>query len=271
MTREDPLVLHSDSLVPCRPRELVSKARKELMSRLPNGFPLQDILIALEEAYSNILKHSLLPQDRPSARVTSWIDTLGFNLCLEEYGTAPLKCMMGDTRRKPGSEDLRNDVVATGGSMGLVLIHEVMDMICHDSGSQSRIHHFVKRTERISRMKEDLIMEMSKEKSLAHVAIQGCINMDTVDFFSERIEAFQNRENPLYYLIDAQRLEYVSSAGIGIFINLFDQLEPLGGMILFAGLKPDVRRVFELIGFMPLFGDFKNLEDARTYLENLKR
>ena len=69
-------------------------------------------------------------------------------------------------------------------------------------------------------------------------------------------EVAQFSENP----------ESVSSAGVGVFIDLYDRYEDRGGRIAFFGLKATVRRVLDLVGFMSFFGDFPEEAAALAHL-----
>lgn len=49
-------------------------------------------------------------------------------------------------------------------------------------------------------------------------------------------------------LLDCSKLEYINSAGLRVFLLAAKQLAP-GGHLAFCGLVPNVRLVFETIGF----------------------
>lgn len=50
-------------------------------------------------------------------------------------------------------------------------------------------------------------------------------------------------------LVDCTRLEYINSAGLRVFLLAAKRLEAHGGDCAFCGLSPNVRLVFETIGF----------------------
>lgn len=54
-------------------------------------------------------------------------------------------------------------------------------------------------------------------------------------------------------MVEAFGLTYISSAGIGAFISTIDQLRSAGGELSFCGLRPNVRRVFDLLGLDQVF------------------
>ena len=115
-------------------------------------------------------------------------------------------------------------------------------------------------------MEEQLLVELTAEGEWARVAIRGWVNMDTSEYLADQLKTFVEREGAKKFLIDVRDLEYVSSSGVGVFVDLFDQHKDEGGKIAFVGLRPAVRRVLDLVGFMSFFGDFETESDAITFL-----
>ena len=54
-------------------------------------------------------------------------------------------------------------------------------------------------------------------------------------------------------LIDMSATEYISSAGLRVFLVLAKRLRDLRGRLVLCGMSEPVRQVFQLAGFMPLF------------------
>lgn len=50
-------------------------------------------------------------------------------------------------------------------------------------------------------------------------------------------------------LVDCTRLDYINSAGLRVFLLAAKRMESLGGICAFCGLTPNVKLVFETIGF----------------------
>ena len=111
-----------------------------------------------------------------------------------------------------------------------------------------------------------LYVGLQVEGYLALLTLKGWVNMDTSDHLADKVRDFVAREGAVRFLVDARELEYVSSAGVGVFIDLYDRYENRGGRICFVGLQPQVRRVLELVGFMSFFGDAADEASAKTFL-----
>ena len=83
-------------------------------------------------------------------------------------------------------------------------------------------------------------------------------------------QSIQNGKNRL--LIDFHKLEYISSAGLGVFMEFIEDIRQKGGDIKMSNLKPKVFAVFELLGFPVLFDILPEREDAykRFNILNMK-
>ena len=54
-------------------------------------------------------------------------------------------------------------------------------------------------------------------------------------------------------LVDLAGIEYISSAGLRVFLVLAKRMKDLRGRLVLCGMREPVRQVFQLAGFMPLF------------------
>jgi anti-sigma B factor antagonist len=62
-------------------------------------------------------------------------------------------------------------------------------------------------------------------------------------------------------VVNGSDLQYVSSAGLGVFMAFVEPFRAAGGDLKVAGLQPRVYEVFDLLGF-PLIFDMHESEDA---------
>ncbi len=54
-------------------------------------------------------------------------------------------------------------------------------------------------------------------------------------------------------LVDLAGVEYISSAGLRVFLVLAKRMRDLRGRVVLCGMGQPVRQVFQLAGFLPLF------------------
>jgi anti-sigma B factor antagonist len=63
-------------------------------------------------------------------------------------------------------------------------------------------------------------------------------------------------------LVNFKNLDYISSAGLGVFMAFIEDIRQSGGDIKLADMKPKVFSVFDLLGFPLLFDIEKDNESA---------
>ncbi len=64
------------------------------------------------------------------------------------------------------------------------------------------------------------------------------------------------------YVVDLSRLDYISSAGAGVFIGAASTCQDHSGNIVLVKPTPEVQEVFELLGVSQIFSVVKEREQA---------
>jgi anti-sigma B factor antagonist len=80
------------------------------------------------------------------------------------------------------------------------------------------------------------------------------------EFDSKMEELFNQGEKGI--VLDFERLEYMSSAGLRSILLIAKKAKAAGGKVSCCALQPMVRKVFELAGFAGMIPVFDSLEDA---------
>ncbi len=70
-------------------------------------------------------------------------------------------------------------------------------------------------------------------------------------------------------LVDMGKCHYVSSAGIRSFFDLRKQVQSRQGVLSFANLQPQIKKVFEIVKALPLECVFSNVAEADAYLDRM--
>jgi anti-sigma B factor antagonist len=111
------------------------------------------------------------------------------------------------------------------------------------------------------------ISELSRRVTV--IAVAGHLDAVTVteleSKFRELMAAASYR-----WIIDMTRLEYISSAGLGSFIGVLEEVRSHGGDILFAGLTPKTEKIFQVLGFTRIFRLFPGEREAVEEFEKPK-
>ena len=93
--------------------------------------------------------------------------------------------------------------------------------------------------------------------------LQGYLDAHTApeleNTISDVIKTGQNK-----ILVNFNKLDYISSAGLGVFMAFIEELRNTGGDIKLAEMTPKVFSVFDLLGFFMLF-DF--VQEEKLALE----
>jgi anti-anti-sigma factor len=67
---------------------------------------------------------------------------------------------------------------------------------------------------------------------------------------------------PKQLLVDCTALEYINSAGLRVFLLVAKRMEAHAGTCAFCGLSPNVKLVFETIGFDRILTVYETRETA---------
>jgi len=64
------------------------------------------------------------------------------------------------------------------------------------------------------------------------------------------------------FVIDLSRIDYVSSAGLRVFLATSKRLTPTGGKVVLCSVHEPVREVFDIVGFFSIFSIKNSKEEA---------
>ena len=93
----------------------------------------------------------------------------------------------------------------------------------------------------------------------------GSIDSDTHDSFRQYLEpVLQTSTKGI--VIDLKDVDYISSAGLGVFFFVQKYMKSCHGKLLFCHLKPQIKKLFDLMHALPPEDVFKNIEEADSYL-----
>jgi anti-sigma B factor antagonist len=92
----------------------------------------------------------------------------------------------------------------------------------------------------------------------------GYIDTYNSTSFQRRVEkAIEAGFNKLVFHLAG--VNYISSTGIGVFLNFLKLVKPRGGDIILLEIQPKVYEVFQLLGFAQFFNIKENLDEAVTF------
>lgn len=87
---------------------------------------------------------------------------------------------------------------------------------------------------------------------VAHISLSGFLDAHT---FEQLEKAFNDLfdEKVFKVIVDLSKLDYISSAGVGVFISAISNAQDNGGNVVLTNPVPNVREVFDLLGLSQIF------------------
>ncbi len=96
------------------------------------------------------------------------------------------------------------------------------------------------------------------------VVPHGSIDSDTYLDFSDKIKPLLIATTK-GVILDLAQVDYISSAGLGVLFTMKKFLKSNSGDLLFCNLKPQIKRLFEIVNALPQETLFKSVEEADIY------
>jgi anti-sigma B factor antagonist len=93
------------------------------------------------------------------------------------------------------------------------------------------------------------------------VCLKGYLDAHTAPEFEKSLQGLIERKR-VRLVVNCAELQYISSAGLGVFMGCIEDIRSQGGDIKLAELTDKVFRVFDLLGFPVLFDIQKREADA---------
>jgi anti-sigma B factor antagonist len=105
------------------------------------------------------------------------------------------------------------------------------------------------------------ISEYPQNKDVTLLAVKGFIDTTTAPEFEKKFQTVLG-EKKYKLVVDLKDVNYISSAGWGIFISEIKRIRNQKGDLLLVGMNPEVSEVFELLEFNTILKAFPNVEMA---------
>lgn len=105
------------------------------------------------------------------------------------------------------------------------------------------------------------VEEAVANRGVSVLRVSGYVDTTTSPELERRMQALL-REKRYHIVVDLTRVEYISSAGWGIFISEIREIREQGGDLKLAGMIADVREVFDLLEFENILQAYPDAELA---------
>lgn len=102
------------------------------------------------------------------------------------------------------------------------------------------------------------------EKNLENKLVifcEGRIDSTNSNIFEEKLaDIIGKGQNK--FIIDFNKIMFISSAGLRVLLIAAKKVKPNGGAVVLTGLSPEVQEVFDVSGFTSIFTIYKTVEEA---------
>jgi anti-sigma B factor antagonist len=110
-------------------------------------------------------------------------------------------------------------------------------------------------------------LQKIEQDGISILALDGYLDAHTAPQFEKAVEE-EFGAGRIRIIVDCEKLTYISSAGLGVFMCFVEEIRDAGGDIKICSLSPKVMQVFDILGFPALFDIVDSLHAAiRKYDE----
>jgi len=111
-------------------------------------------------------------------------------------------------------------------------------------------------------------IEVGSADGYTVIRLAGYVDAYTAPDFEAAVQA-EVSSGRKRLIVDCEKLSYISSAGLGVFMSFIEEVREAGGDIKICGLQPKVRHTFEILGFHEIFDIVGNETEARARFTNV--
>lgn len=110
-------------------------------------------------------------------------------------------------------------------------------------------------------MPNPFALQTSTNEGLSVISVEGFLDAHTAPEFERAIQS-EIDAGRTRIIVDCEKLTYISSAGLGVFMGFIEEVREQGGDIKISGLTPKVRQVFDMLGFESVYDICADVPDA---------
>lgn len=113
---------------------------------------------------------------------------------------------------------------------------------------------------------DKLLIDEEKIEDVVILKLRGLVDSGTSQLMEGRLNDLISDGN-VKIVVDLDLVDYISSAGWGIFVGEIKGVRASDGDIKLASMRPDVREVFDLLEFNTLLTPYDSRVDAVAAFE----
>ena len=94
------------------------------------------------------------------------------------------------------------------------------------------------------------------------VRVDGAIKAGDEYSLAEKIEKYISPGQAPKFIVDLQKVPFLNSAALGVFLNIHKHVDSLNGRIVFTSLNAEVEKLMEITHLSSVFEVFRNEGEA---------
>ena len=111
-------------------------------------------------------------------------------------------------------------------------------------------------------------MELNYKKNQNVVVVypKGRLDVNQVDVMEKEIKTLLDSETSSHFILNLKDIDYVSSSGIGLLVNVMNILRQRGKTFCICELNSSVKRIMEIVEMNTLLHIFRDESEAFEFL-----
>jgi anti-sigma B factor antagonist len=98
----------------------------------------------------------------------------------------------------------------------------------------------------------------------------GSLDSNTSRILEDHLAGLR-RDGAITFVLDLKDLTYISSAGVRVILVAKKAMKAAGGDVALTNLRPQIRKVFEIIQALPSLNVFESVADLDRYLAGIQK
>jgi anti-sigma B factor antagonist len=112
-------------------------------------------------------------------------------------------------------------------------------------------------------------VDIRENEDITSFDLAGTLDAHTIHILEEAFsKSLQQNKNK--FIVNLKKLEYITSAGLGVFMEFIEEIREQGGDIVFCEFSERLYQIFDLLGFPYIYKFFQEEKQARDYLNGLQ-
>jgi len=109
-----------------------------------------------------------------------------------------------------------------------------------------------------------------KGNGVVVIAPVGSVDSNTYGDLDKEAELVLAKK-PKVIVLDMGGVDYMSSAGVRVVFRIKKALASTGGSLTMVNLKPQIKKVFDIINALPELNVFRSIEELDAYLDKMQK